>query len=341
LQVRGILVTRAANLREKRKQQQQLSLAERRIRVAMEETILCFESGGTKLVAMLFDADGSVLGREVLKRSAGQTARETVEMLCAAGKGLLEGFPRPAAVGWGFGGTVDRDTGNPLYCFHETGWGSFDAAENVRREFKDIPVFVENDCNMGAMAEAWNGEEEPPGMLFFATLGTGIGGGIVRNGVLMQLSREGEGEIGHLVVKPEGCECACGNRGCLECYCSGPGMVNLSRLVTGKARDSFQVMEGFRDGDPECRLILEKGSDFLGAALAPVINILAPDEIVLGGGLIWNSPGYLDMIERKARSLAFPVLREKVTFRLSSLGGDLVCRGAFHYAAWSLGRLQP
>lgn len=306
----------------------------------MNETILCFESGGTKLVAMLFDGNGSVLKREVMKRESGQNAHDTVRALCAAGRRMLEGSPLPAAVGWGFGGTVDRAEGNPVHCFHEPGWGSFDAKALVSSEFRGVPVFVENDCNMGALAEAWNREGGPPGMLFFTTLGTGVGGGIVRNGVLMELSREGEGEIGHLVVEPGGCECSCGNRGCLECYCSGPGMVNLAKLVIGREMDSFRIMEGFRRGDSDCLRILQKGADFIGAGLAPVINILAPDEIVLGGGVIWNSPGYLDMIEMKARSRAFPVLREKVVFRLSTLGRDLVCRGAYRYASWKLGSLQ-
>lgn len=307
----------------------------------MDKTILCFETGGTKLVAAMFDGEARVLDRRVLRRPPGNTGADTVELLSRAGKELSGRLGAPAAIGWGFGGTVDRAGGNPLYCYHEAGWGSFNAPARLQREFGDIPVFVENDCNLAALAEAWVGRSgHPPEMLFFTTLGTGIGGGIVRRGELQQFSREGEGEIGHLVVEPDGLPCACGNRGCLEVYCSGPGMRNLSRLVLGKDLDSREIMEGFRAGDPGAVRVVERAADYLGRAFSAVITILAPEEIVLGGGLMWKNEKFLRLIETRSRALAFPVLREKVRFRLSELGEDLVCRGACLFALQNLSRLQ-
>ncbi len=306
----------------------------------MENLILCFETGGTKLVAVMFDGQGSVLERVVLKRPPGHHALDTVNQLCYAGKALAGRFSRPSAVGWGFGGTVDRSAGSPAWCYHEAGWGTFDAMAMLRGELGDVPIFVENDCNMGALAEAWSREAGPPEMLFFATLGTGIGGGIVRNGELQQFSREGEGEIGHLVVEPGGALCACGNRGCLEAYCSGPGMSNLAESVTGRRMDSYKIMENFRNGDPECRKILEKGADYMSLAMSAVINILAPDEIVLGGGLMWENRDDLEMIEEKSKARAFPIFRNRAVFRLSELGNELVSRGAYYFARYQLDRLQ-
>ena len=144
--------------------------------------------------------------------------------------------------------------------------------------------------------------------------------------------------IGHLVVEPDGLPCACGNRGCLEVYCSGPGMRNLSRLVLGKDLDSREIMEGFRAGDPEAVRVVERAADYLGRAFSAVITILAPEEIVLGGGLMWKNEKFLSLIETRSRALAFPVLREKVRFRLSELGEDLVCRGACLFALQKIGR---
>ncbi len=306
----------------------------------MENQILCFESGGTKLVAALFNEQGRIVDKTVMKRARTQKAEESVNYLCSAGKKMAAEHGQPSAIGWGFGGTVDRETGNPVYCYHEEGWGDFDATAMLSREFNDIPAFVENDCNMGALAEAWSQVTEPPEMLFFATLGTGIGGGIVRRGKLQQFSRSGEGEIGHLVVEPGGFPCACGNQGCLETYCSGPGMKNLSLLLTGRKMDSYEIMEGYRRGEADARRIMEKSADYLARAFSAVINILAPEEIVLGGGIMWKNTEFLDMIARKSIALAFPVIARKVRFRLSELGEDLVCRGAYLYARQNMLRLQ-
>jgi glucokinase len=306
----------------------------------MENLILCFESGGTKLVAALFDSHGNILERQVIRRSLTQKAEDTVKSLCQAGKKMAGERGQPSAVGWGFGGTVDRSTGNPVYCYHEDGWGEFDAPAIVRGEFSNIPVFVENDCNMGALAEAWKEDCKPPEMLFFATLGTGIGGGIVRRGEIQQFSRAGEGEIGHLVVDPGGISCACGNRGCLETVCSGPGMENLSLQVIGKKMNSYEIMENYRKGDPDAQKIVEKGADYLAIAFSSIINILAPDEIVLGGGLMWKNEDFLKLIENRSKALSFPVLRENVRFRISSLGENLVCKGAYIFACQNLSGLQ-
>jgi len=305
-----------------------------------EKTILCFETGGTKLVATLFDSAGNRLDRKVIRRSPGQRAPETLESLAEAGMAMAGKSACPSALGWGFGGTVDRSTGNPIHCYHEDGWGEFDSRALLKQKLGDLPVFIENDCNLAALAEAWSGEGDPPEMLYFATLGTGIGGGIVRRGELQQFSSEGEGEIGHLVVDPEGPLCPCGNRGCLETYCSGPGLANLAQKLTGKPRDSRDIMDSFHEGEEEAVLIIEKAADYLALALAAVVNILAPSQIVLGGGLMWENQKFLSLIEERVSRLSFPVLLANVHFRLSHQGEDLVCRGAYLYARSRLARLH-
>lgn len=302
----------------------------------MSKTILCFETGGTKLVTALYTEAGLLLEREVLKRAPEQTARDTIEILCSSGRNLAQKYSNPAAVGWGFGGTVDRKTRTPAFCYHEPGWEDLDSLEMIEQSFPGIPVYVENDCNLGALAEAWVEPSNLPDMLFYATFGTGIGGGIVREGVLQQFSREGEGEIGHLVVEPGGCQCACGNKGCLETYCSGPGMSNLARKTVGAELNSYQIMEGFRRHDPDCIQIVHKGAEYIAMALSAVINILAPTEIVLGGGLMWQNQEFLEIIATKSKARAFPVLSQKARFRLSRLGEDLVCKGAYRYVLQNL-----
>ena len=117
--------------------------------------ILSFESGGTKLVASVFDQKANLLERNLTLRRSDQTAEETLQAFIRLGRELL-GATRPLAVGFGFGGTVRRSDGHTLHCYHEDGWPDTNA-KSLLEEVFEAPVFVENDCNLAALAEAWKG----------------------------------------------------------------------------------------------------------------------------------------------------------------------------------------
>lgn len=303
--------------------------------------VLCFESGGTKLVAGLADAEGKLFQRKVIYRNPGQAAEETVVRLCELGLALLKEGPPVHAVGFGFGGGVRRSDQRPLLCFHEDGWGELDACGIFRETFK-VPVFIENDCNLAALAEALVGFRAVQGTLLYLTLGTGIGAGIVHNGKLLQLGDLGEAEIGHFVVDPSGPECGCGNRGCLEMLCSGPGLANLSRIVSGASIDAKNLMKRFRESEPEATVIVRRAAQYMALALGPTINLLVPNIIVLGGGVMTDNTSFLGLIQNETLKLVFPPFRKTPPlFHLSRLKEDVVCQGAALYALQQLRELEP
>lgn len=298
--------------------------------------ILCFESGGTKLVAALVDGTGRILQRRRVPRRKGDQARDTVGRLIELGRELLEGR-RVAAVGWGFGGVVRRADGFPLHCYHEAGWGTYDAPRELAAAF-GVPVFTENDCNLAALAEAWPADgTAPERSLLYVTLGTGVGGGFVQAGRLFRSGDTGEIEIGHIVHDPGGPPCPCGNRGCVEQYCSGPAVERLGEERTGRRWSGRELMAAFRSGDPTATGVVAEAVGVLSRALAAAVNLLAAEVVVLGGGLLRDNDPFLRVVEEETRPLVFPPFRVGLRFRRSRWGEDVVCRGAGIYALQQLG----
>lgn len=303
--------------------------------------ILCLESGGTKLVAALADRSGELLDRRIEMRRSGQTAEETMRQLRRMGKGLSKDSVL-AAVSLGFGGTVDRSLGSPTLCYHEQGWDRVNARSFLTDAFR-VPVYIENDCNLSALAEYRFGAPKPVDTLLYVTIGTGIGGGVVHRGKLVEFGNLGEAEIGHIVVESGGSECPCGNRGCLETLCSGPGLENLSRQITGERITAKRIMSDFKSGDALADRVCSAAAGYMAQALAPAINLFSPDTLIFGGGVMNDNEEYLSKIREETFRRVFPPFRASCSerFFLSSLREDVVCQGAAVYALQRLGELDP
>jgi predicted NBD/HSP70 family sugar kinase len=292
--------------------------------------IICLESGGSKLVAAVAEADGELRTIARRYREPEQEALETLTDLVEMGHELA-GAERVDAVSYGFGGTVRRADQRPGPCFHEAGWENIDPPRYLKEAFR-APVFIENDCNLAALGEAHFGARETRGTLFYMTIGTGIGGGIVHRGRLLQTGALGEGEIGHVVVNDTGPECPCGNRGCLETFCAGPGLSRLASSLLGTTMDARTLMERFRRHDPAATRVAEEAAGYLGRALAMTINLLAPQTIVMGGGVMTNNQAFLELVAARTEPYVFPFFRDRTNFLLSALGENVVCQGAAVYA---------
>jgi glucokinase len=292
------------------------------------------ESGGTKLLAALADRQGNIARITRSYREPEQRAPRTLEQLILMGRELTAGKP-PRAVCLGFGGTVRKSDGMPLACFHEDGWEELDTPALLKAAFS-ADVFVENDCNLAALGEAHFGAGRTRGTIFYATLGTGIGGGIVRDGALLALGDTGEAEIGHVVAEEGGHPCACGNRGCLETVASGPGLARLAREMIGWEDGAQALMEAFRRGDPKAAAVIQRAADRLGRVLGTVVNLLHPQIIVLGGGVMKGNQAFLERIQAASRPWVFPLFAGGTRFTLSGLEEQAVCQGAAVYAGQRL-----
>ena len=195
------------------------------------------------------------------------------------------GVDRSAVVGVGLGLPAPLDTtGHATSITIPPEWVRDDPAGALQTRL-GVPVIVENDANLGALAEARWGAGRRFSTLFYVKASTGIGAGVVLDGHLFRGSGGTAGEIGHFTVDEHGLVCRCGSRGCLEVRAGGPALV-AQMAHRGETISSIaDLVAAARDGDPAATRVLADAGEALGVALAAVLNLLNPDRVVLSGEL--------------------------------------------------------
>jgi glucokinase len=279
--------------------------------------------GGTKILGVAVDRDGSVLAEErrpTVDEGAGlldhlaSLYRELVSAAEPLASTRVASSPLPPPVGIGAPGLVDR-AGNLLFSPNLRGASGTDLRAGLAdRLLPAMPVIqIDNDATCAAAGESAFGAGAGRNDVLFVTLGTGIGGGIVSGGRLIRGARNFAGEIGHVVIDPQGPPCGCGRRGCWERYASGSGLGRIARdfalagrakriiaLAGGDADDvrGEHVMTAINEGDEQAAVILEEFAWWLAVGLANLANILDPQVIVIGGGLVRAGEELLGPVRR-------------------------------------------
>ena len=311
-----------------------------------EELVLGVDVGGTKV------AVAALRGGEVAGRSEQPTVLESSSALLdgleATAREVIAQHGRPAAIGVGVPsqiiyatGTVETSVNIPL-----AGVG---LREELGRRF-GVPVFVDNDANVAAFAEArMLGCDE----LVMLTLGTGVGGGVVTAGRIFRGAHGLGAELGHFTLSPDGPPCPgnCPNHGCVESYCSGQA---LERDATELARDKpdsrlagalgsdgrvsgRELVLAAERGDPDALLVFDRFARMLGVAIAGYVNVFEPERMVIGGGLSRASHLYLERAVQEAGARALPALFRRVEISLAQRGPDAGVIGAGLLAAHEIG----
>jgi glucokinase len=239
-------------------------------------------------------------------------------------------------------GTVETSVNIPL--------SGVPLREELGRRF-GIPVFVDNDANCAALAEAHIVGESHLVML---TLGTGVGGGVVIDGLTFRGAHGLGAELGHIAVNPDGPPCPgnCPNRGCLEAYCSGQA---LERDATELAKDKpdsalanllgsdgkvsgRELVAAAEARDPDALLLMENFARMLGIGIANYVNVFEPARFAIGGGLSRASHLFLDRAIQEAGARALPALWKRVSVSLAEGGADAGVIGAGLLAALEVAR---
>jgi glucokinase len=247
-----------------------------------------------------------------------------------------------SAVGFGIPVTLDRRTGTAAYSTHLPLAGI--PFEAVMSERLGLPVTVDNDGNCAVLAEARFGAGRGASDVVMLTLGTGIGGGLVLGGRLQRGWIGAGGELGHMVIDMNGppCQGACPNRGCLEVMASGSALVREASLRVARRPDTALghaleegreltgpfVTELAHDGDPVARDAIETVGRALGVGLSSLVNILNPEVIVIGGGVIAAGEMLLDPARREMRERALLPARDAVRIVAAEFGDQAGMIGA-------------
>ncbi|GAB4108553.1 MAG: ROK family glucokinase [Roseiflexaceae bacterium] len=248
--------------------------------------VLGLDFGGTKLAAGLVDtASGTLLADARCPTPPGAEA-SLAAMLALADGLLAERQDSPVAVGVSFGGPVEADGRRVRLSMHIPGWEQQPLAERLEQRF-GLPAAIANDGDAAALAEHRFGAGRGVRNLLYLTVSTGIGGGLVIDGRLYRGERAWAGEIGHMLLKPDGPPCPCGRNGCLEALASGLSVARAMRQGRPEqpAVTAQQVAEAAAAGDPLARAVWDEAMGWLGVGVASAANLLNPGRVVIGGGL--------------------------------------------------------
>lgn len=301
----------------------------------MKEYAFGVDVGGTSIKMGFFRIDGTLLESWEIETNTGNNGNrilpEIAEAICKKIK--ASGIQRQEVEGIGIGvpGPVD-ESGIVNGCVN-LGWGKVDVSKELCRMTEGIPVRVGNDANLAALGEAWMGAGQSCRNMVMVTLGTGVGGGIIAEGRIINGYHGAGGEIGHLTVDDHETElCNCGKKGCLEQYASAGGIVSLARKELAESSEDSAlrgmdeitakiVFDEAQNGDALAQKAVEKACDKLGAALANISAVADPQMIVIGGGVSKAGKFLLDLVHEAFLKKCFHA-SASTAFSLAKLGND-------------------
>jgi glucokinase len=287
--------------------------------------VIGMDTGGTKLLGGVVDEALAVRDR-VHRLWRGGGRREVLDLMVDAVEEARAAAPDAVAVGFGLPGLVDSRSGVVGFSTHLPLEGvSF---RDLMEERVGLPVFVDNDANLAALAEQRAGAAKGASHVAMLTLGTGIGGGLVLGGRLYRGAHGGAAELGHVVVDLDGppCQGNCPNRGCLEVMASGTAIGREGAVAAERSPDSALgkelrggreitgalVTELAHDGDAAAVGVMDLIGERLGVGIASIVNAFNPEVVVIGGGAVAAGDLLLEPARRVVAERALPPSRDQV-----------------------------
>jgi glucokinase len=304
--------------------------------------------GGTKVAAGLVGAEGTILFQTRVAMHAHGSAVEGFAAVQSAIQAVFAWRPEARSsltrIGICAPGPLDPVTGIILNPPNVPCWRNFPLAAEVQRVF-GLSARVDNDGNAAALAESIWGAGVGYGNVFYATLGTGIGTGIVFDHKIYHGRTGSAAEGGHVTIDYRGPQCRCGKRGCIEALCSGPAIARRARerliespdadskmfaLTGGKVNDvnAETVAEAFRQGDPLAYEVLRETADFLAVWAGNVIDLLEPDVFIFGGGVAPLMSGFFGRIREQLANWCVNKRFVEMPMVLAKYGSDAGIAGA-------------
>lgn len=248
--------------------------------------VIGIDVGGTSIYGGLINEKG-----EILKKASEDTGSEGDKNIVLGRikeiiKELKEG-EKVEAIGIGSPGFIDVKKGEVLTIGGNImGWAGTKIKEELSNEFNSIPIFVENDANVAAICEEWLGAGKGLDSFVMLTLGTGVGGAIFSKELGIWYGKNYQGaELGHTILYPNGRQCNCGQRGCVEQYISGNAVEKNYMELTGEILKGKEIFKRYKI-DVNCKKTVDKFTTDLGTYLISIKNIFDPEGIIIGGGVI-------------------------------------------------------
>ena len=302
--------------------------------------------GGTKILAGVFDTKLQPLGSTKFTTKPQRGPDAVIERIARCVLDAIDEcdltLKQVRGIGIGAPGAVDPEHGEVVFA-PNLGWKDVALVKELEKRL-DLPVFLENDCKACTLGVYEQELKAKPRHVLGIFIGTGIGGGMIINGELYAGSSHTAGELGHMVIDVNGPKCSCGNKGCFEVFASRLAIFRaiqaaikngekslLTEMLGDDLKDlrSGDIRKAIRRGDKVVEKIVEEAAEYTGLAIGNLVNILNPEIVVLGGGVIEAlGDEMMPTIVKSAKSHVLPGTFRNVEIMASKLGDNAGITGA-------------
>ena len=303
--------------------------------------------GGTKILAGLFDSSLECVGTAKVSTKAQRGLETVLSRIERCVKDAVDeadlNLKQVRGVGIGAPGAVDFESGTVLFAPNLEGWKDVPLKKELEKRL-DLPVFVENDGNIAVLGVHVAELKAKPRNVIGIFVGTGIGGGLIINQELYSGFNHTAGEIGHMIIDINGPKCGCGSRGCFEALASRTAIFQrikagikdgektiLTEMLGENLEDlrSGDLRKAIRRGDKFVSKVIEQVAEYIGIGVANLVNVLAPEVVVLGGGVMEALADEMtSVILKTAKEHAMPGTLKNVEIIASKLGDSAGITGA-------------
>src|SRR5580700_4601568 len=304
------------------------------------EYLVGVDLGGTKILSGIFTNSLKCIGRSKMSTKAERGPEAVVERVAHCVQDAVDecdlDLKQVRGIGIGAPGSVDSESGKVMFAGN-LGWKDVSLKKDMEKQL-DLPVFLGNDCNICALGVHEVELKGEPRNMVGIFLGTGIGGGLIIEGKMYHGFNRTAGEVGHMVLEVNGPKCTCGNKGCWEALSSRSALFRqvqqavkdgqktvLTNMLGDDLKDlrSGDLRKAIKQGDKFVEHIVEEAAQYTGIAVANLLNILSPEVIVVGGGLMDALENeMMHVVIETAREHAFPGSDKGVKILASKLGDD-------------------
>jgi glucokinase len=312
-----------------------------------KDFLIGVDLGGTKILAGVFDAKFDLKGTSKLSTKANRGVDAVIERIARCVNEAVDEcdlkLSQVRGIGVGAPGAVDAESGRVIFAPNLPEWKDVALKKALEKQL-DVPVFLGNDCNVCTLGVFDQEFKTKPRHMVGIFIGTGIGGGLILNGELYCGRNLTAGEIGHMVIEVDGPKCGCGNRGCLEALASRTAIFRRIEAAVKDGQETIltdmlgknltdmrsgDLRKAIRKGDKFVAEVVEDAAEYAGIGVANLINILNPEVVVLGGGLIEALENeMMSAITKSAKAHVMSGTMEGIKIEASKLGDHAGITGA-------------
>jgi len=297
----------------------------------VKKYIIAIDLGGTNLKCALLDSNLVIKARNSFSTKSFDNKHKLIDGVADSVNSFIlsRGLARNiiSGVGIGLPGPVDTLRGIVHFLPNIPGWKNVEFKKILERKTK-LPVFIDNDAKLMTLAEHKTGSAKGYANVLCLTLGTGVGGGLIINGVLYRGGDNAAGELGHLPLNENGPFCGCGGRACLETYIGNAAIIRQAHKLFGPGTSLEKVSRMARDKDTKAMKFWSRVGEKLGVALSGIVNLLNLDAIVIGGGVSEAGGALFGSVKRTVLRRAMSVQAKRVKIFKAKLGNNAGIIGA-------------